>query len=162
MTPQGPTLSLVVFVIDAQRYALPLTAVDRAHPMVAVTSLPHAPAIALGVINVHGQVLPVVDIRRRLGLPGRDYGAAGHLIVARTARRPLALPVDEALGVREVALTAIAPPDAVLPGIAHVAGIATLPDGLLFIHDLDGFLSLDEERQLDAALETGDGREGFA
>ncbi len=157
MTPQDPTLSLVVFVIDAQRYALPLAAVDRAFPMVAVTPLPQAPAVALGVINVHSAALPVLDVRRRLGLPAHKYGADANLLVACTPRRAMAPAVDEVLGVREVAATAIAPSDAVLPGMAHVAGIATLPDGLLFIHNLDEFLCLDEERQLAAALERGNG-----
>jgi purine-binding chemotaxis protein CheW len=61
--------------------------------------------------------------------------------------------VDEVLGVSEVAAEAVAPPDAILPGIGHVAGIVALADGLLFIHDLDAFLSLDEERRLTESLE---------
>lgn len=150
---QNPMLQLVVFVIEGERYALPLPAVERVLPMVAVSPLPKAPAIALGVINLHGQVIPVVDIRRRFDLPPRDYGLTARLLVARTIRRLLALPVDEVLGVREVAAEAVIPPEAVLPGIGHVAGIVALADGLLFIHDLDAFLSLDEEQQLTEALE---------
>lgn len=145
-------LRLVVFALDGQQYALQLSAVERVLPMVAVAPLPRAPAIALGVINLHGQVVPVVDIRRRFNRPSRDYGVDGHLLVAGTARRALVLPVDEVLGVREVAEEAVAPAGTVLPGIGHVAGIVALPDGLLFIHDLDTFLSLDEERQLGEAL----------
>lgn len=149
----SPVLQLVVFVIEGQRYALPLPGVERVLPMVAVSPLPKGPAVALGMINLHGQVIPVVDIRRRLDLPPHDYGVTAHLLVARTVRRILAMPVDKVLGVKEVAAEAITPPDTVLPGIRHVAGIVTLPDGLLFIHDLDAFLSLDEERQLTQALE---------
>ncbi len=121
--------------------------------MVAVSPLPKAPAVALGVINVHGTVIPVVDIRLRFGFPPRDSDVGSHLLVARTSRRPLALPVDEVLGVSEVARGAVTAPDAVLPGIGHVAGIVALPDGLLFIHDLDVFLALDEEERLTEALD---------
>jgi len=74
--PEGSALQLVVFDLEGQRYALPLGAVDRVLPMVAVSPLPKAPAIALGVINLHGQALPVLDIRRRFGLPTREYGLA--------------------------------------------------------------------------------------
>jgi len=144
---------LVVFDLDGQAYALPLDSVERVLPMVAVSPLPRAPAVALGAINFHGQVIPVVDIRRRFRLPARDYGLTAHLLVARTARRSLVVPADEVLGVKEVAGETVTSPDAVLPGIGHVAGIVALPDGLLFIHDLDTFLSLDEERQLSDALE---------
>lgn len=149
---QGPALQLVVFGIDGQRYGLPLAEVERVLPMVAVSPLPEAPPVARGVINLHGRVVPVVDIRRRFDHPARDYGLTARLLVARTPRRTLALPVDEALGVQEVPHEAVAAPAAVLPGIGRLAGIAALADGLLFIHDLDTFLSLDEERQLDGAL----------
>ena len=153
MNGQHPPLRLVVFVIEGQRYALPLSAVERVLPMVAVSPLPKAPAVALGVINLHGAVIPVLDIRLRFSWPPREYALTAHLLVARTRQRTLALPVDEALGVQEVAAEAVTPPDAVLPGIGQVAGIVALTDGLLFIHDLDAFLSLHEERQLTEALE---------
>jgi purine-binding chemotaxis protein CheW len=142
-----------VFRLEEQRYGLPLAAVERVLPMVAVAALPKAPAVALGVINVGGRVIAVVDLRHRLGLPRREYGLTGHLLVARTHRRTLILPVDAVLGVMAVTADAVTSPDRLLPGIGHVAGIVALPDGLLFIHDLDAFLSLDEEQRLSAALE---------
>lgn len=151
--PGSPGLQLIVFLLEGQRYALHLSVVERVLPMVAVSLLPKAPPVALGVINFHGQVIPVVDIRLRFGLAARDYGLTAHLLLAHSARRSLAVPADEVLGVREVAAEAITSPEAVLPGIGHVAGIATLSDGLLFIHDLDAFLSLDEEQRLTEALE---------
>ena len=146
-------IHLVVFALDGQRYGLPLHGVERVLPMVAVSPLPQAPAVALGMINLHGEVVPVVDVRRRFGFSPREYGPTAHLLVTRTARRRLALPVDQVSGVLEVRPEDVTLPDAVLPGIAHVAGIVRLPDGLLFIHDLDAFLALDEERQLSEALE---------
>lgn len=150
---KSSALRLVAFTIEDQRYALPLAATQRVLPMVAVSALPKAPAVALGVINLHGQIIPVLDIRRRFQLPAYDYGPAAHLLVARTTRRTVALPVDEVLGVREVPTDTVASPEAVLPGIGHVAGIVSLTDGVLFIQDLDAFLSLDEERVLTEALE---------
>lgn len=52
-TLQSPVLRLVVFSIEGQRYALPLNDVERVLPMVAVSPLPQAPAVVLGVINLH-------------------------------------------------------------------------------------------------------------
>ena len=150
---ERPPLSLALFVIDTQRYALDLAAVERVLPLVAVTPLPHAPAIALGLINIHGEIIPVVDIRRRFGFPPRGVGLTGHLLIARTARRAVALQVDEVLGTLEFEADAVRPAADVLPGIGHVAGIVALADGLLFIHDLDTFLSLEEDDQLTAAIE---------
>jgi len=150
---RSPVLSLVIFSLEGQRYALGLPAVERVLPMVEVSPLPNAPPITLGVINYHGMVIPVLDIRRRFSFPPRDYGLTAHLLVARTSRRTLAVPVDEVLGVKEVAEVAVTPPEVILPGIGHVAGIVALAEGLLFIHDLATFLSLDEEHRLTEALE---------
>lgn len=152
-TLEGSVIQLVVFVIDGQRYALPLSSVERVLPMVAVSPLPKPPTSVLGVINVHGQVIPVLDIRWRFGFSPHDYGPDAYLLMARTIRRTVALPVDGVLGVKEVQSEAVTPPDTIFPGIDHVAGIVTLSDGLLFIHDLNAFLSLDEEQQVTKVLE---------
>lgn len=152
---RGPTrslISLLEFLLDGQRCALRVGAVERVVPMVAISPLPSAPPIAVGLINLAGAAVPVVDARRRLGFPPGDRGLSARLLVTRARHHTLALPVDEVKGVIEVDEADITPSPAVLPGIGQVSGIAALPDGLLFIHDLDAFLSLDEERGLADAL----------
>ena len=151
------TLPVVVFTLDGQRFGLPLSAAERAVPMAAVSPLPGCPDTVLGAINVHGSVTPVLDLRRRLGLAASEYGPSAHLLLARTAKRVVALPVDGVHGVVEIEPGRVAPPDTVLPGIDQLAGIAALADGLLLVNDLELFLSLDEEGQLDAAIGRLDG-----
>jgi chemotaxis signal transduction protein len=100
----GSVHRLVIFRLETQRYALHLTVVERVVlRMVAVSPLPMAPAIVLGVINFHGQVIPVLDLQRRFDLPTSSYGLSATLLVARTKRRTLVLPVTEVFGVHEVA-----------------------------------------------------------
>lgn len=144
--------SFVVFRLDADRYALPLVVTERVLPMVAVSPLPKAPDVALGVVNVHGTVLPVIDLRRRFGRPRRDPGVDGHLLVARTRRRRLVLAVDEVEGIVQIAPGDVAAPAALVPGLGYLAGVAARPDGLVLIHDVDTLLALDEEARLDMGL----------
>jgi purine-binding chemotaxis protein CheW len=146
------TLPLVVFGVGSQRYAIPVAAVERVLPMVAVAPLPDAPSIALGAVNVEGRLLAVLDLQRRLGLPPREFGPSARLLLATTSRRTVALPVDEVLGVSEVPADEIVAPETALPGLSAVAGIAVLTDGVALIHDLEAFLSLEEERALQEAL----------
>ena len=148
-------IELVEFALDGRRYGLLLSTVARVVRMVDVTPLPKAPEIVLGVINVRGQVIPVINLRRRFRLPERAIDLADHLIVARTARRPLALIVDAAIGVLECSDRDVEPAREVLPGLDYVEGIAKLEDGLILIHDLDKFLSLDEQAALDGVMESG-------
>jgi len=154
MTSPGPagSLQLVTFLIDGTRYAVALSATERAFPMVAASAVPGAPPVVLGAVNIAGEVVPVVDLRRRLGLGPRSYGLGAHLLLLRTSRRPLAVAADEVQGVADIDGRSIAPRETVIPGLGPVAGIAALPDGLLFIYDIEAFLTQDEERQLGRAL----------
>lgn len=145
--------SLVVLVLDDQRYALPLPAVDRVVRMVAITPLPKAPDIVLGVVNVQGRVIPVFNMRRRFCLPEREIALSDQLVVARTMRRPVALVADAVPDVIAYPAQSLVSPEEVLPSIEYVEGVIKLADGLIFIHDLDKFLSPDEESFLGRALE---------
>lgn len=149
---EGLAAHFVAFRLDASRYALPLVDAERVLPMVAVSPLPKAPDVALGVVNVRGTILPVIDLRRRFGRPRRDPGVGGHLLVARTRRRRLVLAVDEVEGVVQIAAADVAVAASLVPGLGYLAGVAALPDGLVLIHDVDTLLALDEEAQLDAGL----------
>jgi purine-binding chemotaxis protein CheW len=148
-----PAHQLVVFAMDEQRYALQLAAVERVVRMVEVTLLPQAPQIVLGVINAQGRIIPVVDIRRRFRLPARDIRLSDHLLIARTARRTVALALDAVTGIVEGSAQAVITAEEILPGLEYVEGVIKLEDGLILIHDLDTLLSLEEEQTLAAALQ---------
>ena len=86
---------LVVFLLNEQRYALYLPVVERVVSAVEVTPLPKAPDIVLGVINMQGKVIPVVNIRRRFGLPERQIDLSDQFIIANTTKRPVVLVASE-------------------------------------------------------------------
>jgi len=147
----------VAFDLDKQRFALHLSVVERVVPVAEMTPLPDAPEVVRGVINIQGRVLPVFDVRRRLGLPSRPVRLSDHMILARTARRSVALWVDGVRGVVEPggepgSAENITPAEGVLPGLETIEGVVKLEDGLVLIHDLARFLSLEEERALDGAM----------
>lgn len=148
-----PSSFAVTFALDGQRYALDLSAVQFVVQAVEITPLPHAPDCVAGIINVRGHVVPVFNPRRRFHLPERELRPEDHILLARTTRRWVALVVDAVGGVVECAGNETVPADAVLPGTDYVAGVVKRPDGLILIHDLNTFLSLDEEQALETALE---------
>lgn len=153
-----PSLQLVTFSVDGQRYALHLDKVERVIHLVAFTPLPDAPEVVPGVINMAGRVIPVVDLRRRFALPQRDFSLTDHLIIAAAGERTVALWVDTATGVVERPEEEIVPADAIVPGQERIEGVAKLPEGLVLIYDLKKCLSLEEEQQLQRALAAGCGR----
>jgi purine-binding chemotaxis protein CheW len=141
----------VGFTLDEHRYALPLSVVERIVRVVEVTPLPKAPEIVLGIVNVQGQVLPVVNVRKRFRLPERPVDLSDQLIIAHSAKRAFALMVDAA-DIIECSDQEVFPADRILPVMEYFDGVAKLEDGLVLIHDLDKFLSLEEEEALDGAL----------
>jgi len=144
--------SLLAFALDRQRYALSLSSVENSIRSVEITSLPKAPSIVKGVINVHGRIIPVIDVRKRFGLSQRELGPSDHMIIAHTSKRHVALVVDRVIGVIEATGREIVKTETVVPHTEYVAGVIKLPDGLILIHDLALFLSLDEEAALNDAL----------
>lgn len=146
-------IQVVVFRLDGQGYALPLAVVQRIIRAVKVTPLPGAPAIVLGAIDMEGRILPVLNIRRRFLLPEREIDPVDQFLIASTARRAVALVIDEAHGVIEREQSAVIDSDRIVPGLGQFPGVVKLDDGLVLIHDLEKFLSLDEAQTLDEAMD---------
>lgn len=145
---------LVPFLLDEQRYGIELSHVEIALPMVELARFPRAPAIVRGVFVLQGEPVPAIEVRSRFQLPSRPLSRHDRLLVVRTARRRLALIVDGVEPVVQVPNSAVTLPQTVVPGLTYLRGVTRLPElGIVFVHDLDALLSLDEESDLDLALE---------
>lgn len=145
-------IAVVTFELSGTRFGIRAEAIREVYQAVTITPLPRAPGSIEGVVDVRGTIAPVYDLRSRLGLPARPQGPDDHLIIAQ-AGRLVVIRVDRAIDLVQVPadqLDAAALPET---GVAHVAGVARLPDGLAVICDLTAFLSAAESAQLAAALE---------
>lgn len=145
-------LQLVGFTLAGQGYAVPLSQVERIVHVVEVAPLPQAPEIILGVINFSGRIIPVADMRRRFRLPAKEPEIYDFLIIARTSRREIAFTAETLAGVMDCPEEELIAAEQIVPGLEYLQGVMRLKDGLIFIHDLEQFLSLDEEKSLATAL----------
>lgn len=143
---------LVVFNLDERFFALYLIVVEKVVNAVEITALPRAPETVLGIINMHGQIIPVFNIRKRFCLPDREVRLKDQLIIAHTARYAVALLVDAVTGIIERTPQEITDPNTILPVTEYVDGVVKLEDNMVLIHNLDTFLSLEEEASLKDAL----------
>jgi purine-binding chemotaxis protein CheW len=107
--------------------------------------------MVLGVFNLQGRVIPALDLRRRLGLAARELGVSDQLLVVRAAGRVLALVTNRVEGIVEFAAAEVVPAADVVPELPGVEGVLRRPDGVVVIHDLARFLSVEEGLRLDAA-----------
>lgn len=148
------TDQIVVFTLDELLYALPLQAVVKVIHAIEIRHLPKAPEIISGIINVKGQIIPVVDIRKRLELATHEIDPDDRLIIADTGKREVAILVDTVTGIRDLTPAQQAEAKETLPFAKYIKGVAKIDDGLILIYDLEQFLSLDEEKELEQALKT--------
>jgi purine-binding chemotaxis protein CheW len=110
-----------------------------------MTPVPLAPAVIEGLINLRGQIVTAVDMRRRLGLPPRVDGETAMNVVVRTEEGAVSLLVDEIGDVVEVDSASFErPPENLDPVIRDlVRGIHKLKAKLLLVLDIDHTLNLD-------------------
>lgn len=145
----------LLFTLDDGRYAIPLTAVERVVAAAEVTALPGAPGAIRGVVNIAGEVLPLFDLRRRFSLPVREITPADQFLIVLAAGRRAILLVDNASGLLKGTPEALAYTRRALPDAPPVGSVIVSDHGLVFIHDIDAFLSEAESRELDAAMAIG-------
>ncbi len=151
MTKSHPD-SLAVFCLDDQQFALAVASVERIVHAVEIAPLPGAPPGVRGVINFRGTVLPVFDLRVRFGQALRDVRVTDHFVIVNTLRRKVALMVDAAVSVVGAGEAGVVAAADILPGFEAIEGIMKLAGNIVFIHDLDRFLSLDGEHALAVAM----------
>ncbi len=145
-------MEILTFELSGQRFAVPLRSVQEVVRAVAIAPLPGAPSVIEGVIDVRGEVVPVFDLRARFALPPRSVWPTQHLIIAWARDRRVAFRVDRADWMVDVDDASLVEPATIVPGVQHIAGVATLDDGLVLIHDLDTFLAAAESEALERAL----------
>jgi purine-binding chemotaxis protein CheW len=143
----NPSHQLVIFTLDEQRYALDPSVVERVVRMVEVTPLPKTSEFILGVINLQGQIIPVLNLRKWLCLPEREVNLSDQLIIVGPSSRRMALRVDTVIGVIESPEQEIITAEKILPYMEYVKGMVKLEEGMVIIlHNLDKLLSSEEEK----------------
>jgi purine-binding chemotaxis protein CheW len=142
--------------VDGIRLALPLDSVAEILRAVAITPLPGAPPVVEGVISVRGEIVPVLNLRARLGLKSRRVSTSDRLAVAHAGSRRVAVRVDKVDWLVDIDPASIRPADELTSGLNHIKGVTQLDGGLVLIHDLETFLSIAEAESLDVALAARD------
>jgi purine-binding chemotaxis protein CheW len=145
---------LIVFSIDEQRFALPISVVKRVVSAVEMTVIPGSPAIFLGVVNMEGRIIPVVHIRKRFNLPKRELELSDRFIIAHTSTQTFAFIVDMINGVFKFPEHQLITGEGFSPNLRrYVEGVIKDKDGMILICNLDSFLSIEEMEVLNATME---------
>lgn len=148
-------LAYCTFQLDGLFFGVEVLAVQEVIRYQRMTNVPLAPDVVSGLINLRGQVVTAVDLRRRLGMPARPEGDLPMNVVVRTDDGPVSLLVDEIGDVLEVDDASFEAPPETLEGTARelVTGVYKLDGRLLLVLDVDKALRL----PVAAGADTGSG-----
>ncbi len=108
---QSVNQDIFIFAIAKFRFALPLNRVELVVRAVEVTPVPHASKNIAGIIDLHGRHIPVVQLRHRFGMAGKDLEPAHRFIISLWNDRQFALVADEVLGIKHATSLDVSPID---------------------------------------------------
>jgi purine-binding chemotaxis protein CheW len=134
---------IVAFFLDGQRYALPIERVREIQQIVAFSEVPSGGTGVVGMVNLRGNVIPAVDVRRLVGLEPREYTLETPMVIADVRGELLALLVDEVQDVFELSPDCLQDAPALHQLSAKMLGVARLDDGLVYILDMDRLIAAD-------------------
>jgi purine-binding chemotaxis protein CheW len=146
--PSSGAEQFLTFVLGGEEYGVTILQVQGIQGWDRVTPIPNTPEFILGVINLRGAIVPIVDLRRRFGMPAAEFGPTTVVIVVRVAQsdrneRTLGLVVDAVSEVCNVNADDRKPAPDFGSGIKtdFVKGLATVENRMVILLDIDRLVS---------------------
>lgn len=156
------TEHLVTFYLDREEYGIDVRQVQEIRRVGEITVVPRAPEFVRGVINLRGRILPVLDLKKKLGLGEVEDSKSARIVVARVRDRLLGLLVDGASQVPKIPVSRIeaAPEEVFERGGDYIRGVAKLDDRLIILVDLERLLA--HELRASSSASASDGSRATA
>ena len=144
---EGEIAQLVSFLLDDVEYGIDILSVHEILRFPEITRLPNTPDFICGVINLRGNVIPVVDVRLRFNLPHAEITELTRVIVIETIDKLVGLLVDNVYQVVRLPINNIDPPSELIEGVSEefLKGIGRFSTRLIVILNLSNILFLEDE-----------------
>jgi purine-binding chemotaxis protein CheW len=147
-------LQLVSFSIGQEEFGLDIQRIQEINRMVEITRVPNAPEFVVGVINLRGKVIPIIDLRKRFGFPQKESDKNTRIIVVELENMVVGFIVDAVREVIRIPKNITEPPPAIIAGIGseYITSVAKMENRLLILLDIERLLRDKEKQQLDSTL----------
>lgn len=143
-------LQLVSFMIGSEEYAVDIFYVKEINRLSHITKVPNAPEFIEGVINLRGRIIPVIDLRARMGLPKKEHDKDSRIIVIEDNDLLVGFLVDAVKEVIRIPKNITEEPPEIVSSVKtdFINSVGKLEDRLLILIDLKKILSKDEQDNL--------------
>jgi purine-binding chemotaxis protein CheW len=145
----GDILQLVSFKIADEEFGVDILQVQEINRMLDVTRVPNAPMFVEGVINLRGRVIPVIDLRKRFGMPQKERDKDTRIIVVELANNVVGFVVDAVSEVLRIPRNLTEPPPALAASVneEYITAVGKLEDRLLILLDLEKVISTEQKEE---------------
>ena len=149
---EGRILQLVTFKLENEEFGVDILKVQEINRMVTITKIPNAPPFVEGVINLRGKIIPIVDLRKRLGFNGKSYDQSTRIIVVELEGIILGFIVDSVSEVLRISESTIEPPPSIMGGIEsdYIEGVGKLDNRLLILLELSKVFAFKDRREMES------------
>ncbi|MCP3869733.1 MAG: chemotaxis protein CheW [Gammaproteobacteria bacterium] len=139
---EDPVIQMVTFRLDDETYGINVMQVQEVLRMTEIAPVPGAPDYVLGIINLRGNVVTVIDTRGRFGLPPVEVSDHTRIVIIESEKQVLGILVDSVAEVVDIRSSQVDTPPSVGSEDAsrYIQGVATLKDNLLILVDLNRLL----------------------
>ncbi len=150
----GEELQLVAFRLQEEEFAVDIQRVREVLKITQITPLPQSLSYIEGVINLRGEVIPVVDLRKRFNIKNAQETSDSRIIIVEIDESLVGLIVDSVTEVLHILSSAVDPPPRRLAGTRteFIKGVGKLGDRLLIVLDLEQILSSEEQVDLEQLM----------
>ncbi len=144
-------LQLVTFKLENEEFGVDILKVQEINKMMNITKIPNAPFYIEGVINLRGKIIPIVDLRKKLGFESKAYDKATRIIVIELDGLVLGFVVDSVSEVLRIPGNTIEPPPTIIGGVEseYIEGVGKLDDRLLILLELKKIFAGSERKELE-------------
>ncbi len=143
-------LQLVSFMLGNEEFGVDILCVQEINRMLQITKVPNSPEFVNGVINLRGKVIPVIDLRQRLGMPRREHDKNTRIVVVEVNNKTIGFIVDAVREVLRIPADITEAPPEITAGVnsEYIKSVGKLEERLLILIDLEKILSEKEESEL--------------
>ena len=141
-------MKIIAFKLIDDEYGFEIEYIQEIRKIKRITYIPQSPDFVEGVIKLRGRVVPLINLRKRLGLPAVEYGKYTKVIIVNLEYQILGVIVDSVTELLTISKKNIEHPDSVLTSVNFLKGVGKIPGRMVLIVDIGKVFSLENIKSL--------------